>query len=112
VIGDAEDSARDAIIIAAAQKVEHYEIAGYGTARTWAELLAKRDIAALLEDTLKEEKEADQTLTGIAESFVNRAAARTDASRWGRSAGETRAQAADRSSGSRRPRPRVGKRAR
>jgi ferritin-like metal-binding protein YciE len=76
MIGEAEDdAARDAVMIAAAQKVEHYEIASYGTVRTWANLLGKSDIAALLEDTLEEEKEADQKLTGIAESFVNEAAA-------------------------------------
>ncbi len=76
MIKEAEDDAtRDALIIAAAQKVEHYEIASYGTMRTWANLLGKRDVAALLEDTLEEEKEADQRLTGIAESFVNEAAA-------------------------------------
>ena len=76
MIGEAEDdAARDAVMIAAAQKVEHYEIASYGTVRTWANLLGKTDIAALLEDTLEEEKEADQKLTGIAESFVNEAAA-------------------------------------
>jgi ferritin-like metal-binding protein YciE len=91
MIGEAEDdAARDAVMIAAAQKVEHYEIASYGTVRTWANLLGKADIAALLEDTLEEEKEADQKLTGIAESFVNEAAAeeggarRTPATRSGR----------------------------
>jgi ferritin-like metal-binding protein YciE len=76
MISEAEDdAARDAVMIAAAQKVEHYEIATYGTIRTWATLLGKRDIAAMLEDTLEEEKAADQKLTGIAESFVNEAAA-------------------------------------
>jgi ferritin-like metal-binding protein YciE len=72
LISDAEDdAARDAVMIAAAQKVEHYEIASYGTIRTWANLLGKNDVAALFEDTLEEEKEADQKLTTIAESFVN-----------------------------------------
>jgi ferritin-like metal-binding protein YciE len=70
-----EDSTRDAVIIASAQKVEHYEIASYGTLRTWATLLGKNDAAALLEETLEEEKEADQKLTSIAESAVNEAAA-------------------------------------
>jgi ferritin-like metal-binding protein YciE len=69
VVGDAEDnSVRDASIIASAQRVEHYEIAGYGTVRTYAKLLGKNDIANLLEQTLQEEKEADQTLSDIAES--------------------------------------------
>jgi ferritin-like metal-binding protein YciE len=69
VVGDAEDNAvRDASIIASAQRVEHYEIAGYGTVRTYAKLLGKNDIANLLEQTLEEEKEADRTLSEIAES--------------------------------------------
>jgi ferritin-like metal-binding protein YciE len=70
-----DDDTRDAVMIAAAQKVEHYEIASYGTIRTWATLLGQTDVAALLEETLEEEKAADQKLTGIAESFVNAAAA-------------------------------------
>jgi ferritin-like metal-binding protein YciE len=72
----ADDATRDALMIAAAQKVEHYEIAAYGTVRTWANRLGKGDVAALLEDTLEEEKETDQKLTTIAESFINEAAAR------------------------------------
>jgi len=76
MIGEADDDAtRDALMIAAAQKVEHYEIASYGTARTWATLLGKNDIAALFEETLEEEKETDQRLTSIAESMVNAEAA-------------------------------------
>ena len=79
MIADAEDDAtRDAVMIAAAQKVEHYEIASYGTIRTWANLLGKHDVAALMEDTLEEEKETDQLLTTIAESFVYEAAAEGD----------------------------------
>jgi ferritin-like metal-binding protein YciE len=79
MIADAEDDAtRDAVMIAAAQKVEHYEIASYGTIRTWANLLGNSDVAALMEETLEEEKEADQRLTTIAESFVNEAAAEDD----------------------------------
>jgi len=77
MISDAEDDAtRDALMIAAAQKVEHYEIASYGSARTWATMLGKNDVASLLEETLEEEKETDQKLTGIAESMVNQEAAR------------------------------------
>jgi len=76
MIADADDDAtRDALMIAAAQKVEHYEIAAYGTMRTWANVLGHREIASILEDTLEEEKETDRKLTGIAESFVNQAAA-------------------------------------
>jgi ferritin-like metal-binding protein YciE len=69
VVGDAKDAAvRDAVIIASAQRVEHYEIAGYGTVRTYANLLGQKQIAQLLEQTLEEEKEADQTLNQIAEN--------------------------------------------
>ena len=79
MIAEAEDDAtRDAVMIASAQKVEHYEIASYGTLRTWANLLGNSDVAALMEETLEEEKEADQRLTSIAESFVNEAAAEGD----------------------------------
>jgi ferritin-like metal-binding protein YciE len=68
---------RDALIIAAAQKVEHYEIATYGTLRTWASLLGQEQVAALFEETLAEEKQTDQLLTSIAESSVNQEAADT-----------------------------------
>jgi ferritin-like metal-binding protein YciE len=73
-------------MISAAQKVEHYEIASYGTVRTWATLLNMRDIASRLEETLDEEKEADQKLTGIAETFVNEAAAEEPVGRGSRRA--------------------------
>jgi ferritin-like metal-binding protein YciE len=61
-----EPNVIDAGIIAAAQKVEHYEIAAYGTVRTYAELLGNSEISQLLEQTLDEEKEADTTLNSIA----------------------------------------------
>jgi len=61
---------RDAALIGAAQKVEHYEISGYGTARTMAEMLGQQDSAELLEETLDEEKATDDTLTEIAESIM------------------------------------------
>jgi len=70
-----EDATRDAVIIAAAQKCEHYEIASYGTIRVWANLLDHTDVGSIFEDTLEEEKTADLKLTEIAESFVNEAAA-------------------------------------
>jgi ferritin-like metal-binding protein YciE len=63
---DAEPEVLDAGMIAGAQRVEHYEIAGYGTVRTYAELLGRRDWAQLLEQTLQEEKQADQKLNGLA----------------------------------------------
>jgi ferritin-like metal-binding protein YciE len=66
LLKEARDPVRDAAIIAAAQRVEHYEMAGYGTARTYANLLGYEDAAGLLEQTLEEEKEADQTLSGLA----------------------------------------------
>jgi ferritin-like metal-binding protein YciE len=75
MIAEAEDAARDAVMIAAAQKVEHYEIASYGTVRTWATLLGHHEVASLFEQTLDEEQQADKKLTGIAEGFVNQDAA-------------------------------------
>ncbi len=79
MMAEAEDEdTRDALMIAAAQKVEHYEIATYGTLRVWANLLGHADSAALFEETLDEEKDTDQRLTAIAESFVNEAAADTE----------------------------------
>ena len=66
-----EPSVLDAGLIAAAQRVEHYEIAGYGTVRTYAELLGRDEHVALLERTLQEEEETDERLTELAESHVN-----------------------------------------
>jgi ferritin-like metal-binding protein YciE len=64
----------DAGLIAAAQRVEHYEIAGYGTVRTYAELLGDDNAVRLLERTLQEEEETDEKLTEIAESHINQEA--------------------------------------
>lgn len=64
----------DAAIISAAQRVEHYEMAGYGTARAFAELMEHEEAADLLQETLEEEMQADKLLTEIAESTVNPAA--------------------------------------
>lgn len=61
-----EGSRRDATIIAGAQRVEHYEISGYGTARAWAEEMGHTEVAGLLEETLDEEAAADEKLTKIA----------------------------------------------
>ena len=69
---------RDAGLIAAAQKVEHYEIASYGSARTHAQLLGNEEAVRLLDETLEEEKETDQKLTELAESAVNQEAAAMD----------------------------------
>jgi YD repeat-containing protein len=68
---DAEPDVLDAGLIAAAQKVEHYEIASYGTARAWAQRLGYDQAARLLEQTLEEESLANEKLTRIAESHVN-----------------------------------------
>lgn len=64
-----EGAMRDAGIIAASQKVEHYEIASYGTLKTYANILGLTEAAGILEEILEEEKNADQTLTGVAESI-------------------------------------------
>ena len=66
---------RDAGLIAAAQRVEHYEIAGYGSVRSFAELLGEHDIVELLDETLQEEKAADEKLTKISESVNQKAQA-------------------------------------
>ena len=72
---DGEDAVLDAALIGAAQKVEHYEIAGYGTARTFASLLGEEDAMDLLQKTLDEEGATDKKLTQLAESNINRQAA-------------------------------------
>ena len=69
----AEGDIRDAALISAAQRVEHYEMAAYGTVRSYAELLGKPEIARLLEETLEEEKAADQKLTAISQKVNVRA---------------------------------------
>ncbi len=74
IIQDATDeSVCDAGIIAAAQKIEHYEMAAYGTLRTFAEILGNPEHAALLEHTLEEEKHADAILTSIADTANDKA---------------------------------------
>jgi ferritin-like metal-binding protein YciE len=71
---EADDEVRDAGLIAAAQRVEHYEIAGYGCARTYAELLNDNDGAKLLQQTLDEEAATDKKLTKLAKTTINVAA--------------------------------------
>ena len=68
---DATPDVMDAALIAAAQKVEHYEIASYGTVRTWAEMLGEEEAVNLLQQTLDEEIETDEKLTELAESTIN-----------------------------------------
>jgi len=66
---DMDDETRDAALIAAAQRVEHYEMAGYGTVRTYANLLGEKEAARLLQQTLDEEGLTDKKLTQLAESI-------------------------------------------
>jgi ferritin-like metal-binding protein YciE len=72
---DAEDPLRDACLIGAAQRVEHYEIAAYGTARAFAQVIGEYEVAELLEQTLKEEAETDRKLSTVAKT-INREARR------------------------------------
>ncbi len=72
---DGEPAVIDAGLIAAAQRVEHYEMAGYGCARTYARLLGDDNGAHLLQETLDEEGEADKKLTALAERHINLEAA-------------------------------------
>jgi len=82
MVSDTDPSSiRDAGLIASANRVEHYEIAAYGSARTFAESLGLREAASLLEQTLQEEKKADQKLTQLAESMVNEEALRSPVSK-------------------------------
>lgn len=75
---DAEPAVKDAGMIACAQRVEHYEIAGYGTAAVFAGQLGLGEVQQLLRQTLDEEKKTDEKLTTIAESSVNLQAQHTD----------------------------------
>ena len=70
----ADDEVRDAGLISAAQRVEHYEMAGYGCARTYAELIGDKKGATLLATTFKEESETDKKLSKLAKSAINIAA--------------------------------------
>ena len=71
---DYSEEVKDAAIIGAAQRLEHYEIAGYGTARAFAELLGENGQVSLLEQTLEEEKQADAELTQLAQQINPKAA--------------------------------------
>jgi ferritin-like metal-binding protein YciE len=75
---DAEPAVKDAALIAAAQKVEHYEIATYGTLVCWAKQLGLDAAVDLLSETLVEEKATDEKLSGLAESSINEQAATAD----------------------------------
>jgi ferritin-like metal-binding protein YciE len=75
---EGDDAVKDAALIAAAQRVEHYEMAGYGCSRTFAQLLGLDEVADLLQETLDEEGNADKKLTEIAETSINVEAATAD----------------------------------
>jgi ferritin-like metal-binding protein YciE len=71
-----DNHVKDAALISAAQKVEHYEIAMYGTMATWADFMGEDEIASMLKETLEEEKKTDKKLTEMAEKQVNKQAVR------------------------------------
>ena len=75
---DMEEDTMDAALIAAAQKIEHYEIASYGTVRTWAKMLGEKEITNLLQETLDEEGQTDKLLTKLAVSSINLEAQRAN----------------------------------
>lgn len=75
---EADPNVLDAALIGAAQRMEHYEIAGYGCARSYAQTVGAREVARLLQDTLDEEGETDKKLTLLAESMINPEAAEVD----------------------------------
>jgi ferritin-like metal-binding protein YciE len=72
---DFDEQTMDACLIASGQRVEHYEMAAYGTLVAWAKALGHSEAAALLEETLNEEKAADEKLTALAEGGINESAA-------------------------------------
>lgn len=97
---DLDDAALDACIIAAGQRAEHYEMAAYGTLVAWARAMGHDEAAELLQETLDEEKAADETLTSLAEGGINEEAAQMahpdedDAEGGDEDAGEEEAPAA------------------
>ena len=97
---DAHQAVLDAALIAAAQKVEHYEIATYGTLRTYARLLGEDEVVALLDETLHEEKATDEKLTALAEDGINAAAAEGEDDENAEEAAPQRWAAAKRAGGS------------
>lgn len=99
---DYSDEVMDAALIGAAQRVEHYEIAGYGTAREFANLLGENEHVPLLEQTLEEEKQTDEKLTQLAEE-INAQAAEGEASEGGEEM-QSEERQSQRSSGSRKSR--------
>ena len=72
---DLDEASMDAALIASAQRVEHYEMAAYGTLIAWARAMGHNEVVSLLEETLDEEKSADEKLSKLAEGGINQAAA-------------------------------------
>jgi len=108
---DASEEVCDAAIIASAQKIEHYEISGYGTARTYARELQLEEVARLLEQTLNEEYQADDLLTKLATGRINleaEAATEIDDNRSARTSGGRKSASSTRSSSSSRVSSRQG----
>jgi ferritin-like metal-binding protein YciE len=87
---DFTEEVKDAAIIGAAQRVEHYEMAGYGTVRAFAELLGENEHVSLLKQTLEEEKQTDQKLSELAEEINSRAAQAEGQGRTSTGSGESR----------------------
>jgi ferritin-like metal-binding protein YciE len=87
---DYEDAVMDSAIIGAAQRVEHYEIAGYGTAKEFAQLLGEGEHVSLLEQTLDEEKQTDEKLTQLAEEINQQAQEAGEGEEGDRESGEGR----------------------
>jgi ferritin-like metal-binding protein YciE len=90
---DAEPSVLDAALIAAAQRVEHYEIAGYGCVRTYAKLLGHNEASKLLQQTLDEEKRTDEKLTELAVGSINTEAAEPEGSQQRKPSTQKKARA-------------------
>jgi ferritin-like metal-binding protein YciE len=86
---DTSEELMDAAIIGAAQRVEHYEMAAYGTARTFAEHLGNKKVATLLQETLDEEKEADEKLTEISEQLLSALSTETESDQVGQKRART-----------------------
>lgn len=84
-----QNALRDAALIAAAQKVEHYEISGYGSARTHADLIGNSEAVSLLDETLSEEKEANRKLNDLAENTINHDALEASGMEAGAKTGRT-----------------------
>lgn len=87
---DYDKTVMDAAIIGAAQRVEHYEMAGYGTALAFAEILGENDHIPLLQQTLEEEKQADKKLTELSQEINHRAVQESAADREGRNSSKAR----------------------